>query len=1725
MGTDILKTEALLELIFCADNKETEDEIVYALLHAFMRKLNCFMAGVLKKDDLELVEKQLFPYTFKKDPTWEYIKDFTRQSAKNKTKGFCELYYNESYYYIYCLSEYGYLVIGRKSSFDNNFKNEFNFVVNFFGKVLSQSIEDERRKLTEIKLAEERRLLRTIIDNIPISIYAKDLELKKTLANVSELKRTGALVESDILGKTDFEIYPETYAKQSLVEDKSVLFDGVSILSKEKHYDNDTWALSSKLPLKNEDGQITGIVGISIDFTERRKTQEQLLVFLNLFDNISDAVQINSEEGQLLYVNKVAGERLGILPENVSNYKVTDYLVTFPTKEDWEKHVSELKTVDFLTAEGINLNQKTGIEFPVEVTVKFVDINGKGYVIAISRDISERKKTELALHESEEKYRFMTESSSDVIWHLDRNYVCDYISPADERMRGFKQSEVVGIQLWSVLKPEGIEQILQIRAKRLICEQRGESFDNIHFELEQLCKDGSWIWTEVSSTAHYNSNGDIVGFHGVNRDVTERKRAEEALRENEIKYRELVNNSPDAIAIYTNGKLVFVNNEGISLMGAKNAEELIGLSVFRFIHPDFRRKVNDQMKSAFEDGIIIPPIEEKFIRLDGSEVDVEVKAMQIILDNKLSVQLIIRDITERKQAEIHLQSSEFKYRRITENMSDIVWTSDLQFNMTFLSPSVQKMIGESIEDHINRSIHQKFTPTSVEKIYSLFAKELDKDKDPTYDRSRTLKIEVEHYRADGSIFWAEINMSILRDAIGNPVGIQGETRDISERKKVELALIESEERKASLIASMSDIVYVLDNDLILKEYHMPESSEIFIDPHPFLEKPFDAIPLPQPAKSIIKDALMSCVQNGNFTKVDYYLDMPKGRFWFELHATRLNNQHGQQSGTTCIIRDITYRRQREEIIRQQVQMQEILIKISSVYINIDLDKVESTIQSSLEELGEFVGADRAYIFDYDFVDNTTSNTYEWCSDGISPEIEKSQKVPLEYLPYFLGQHRKGEDLYIADVLALPDDGPQSIRGILEPQGIKSLISIPMMGSGKLLGFVGFDSVKEHHAYSDKEKNLLQVFAQMLVNVTERKRSETVLMLQEKKYRNIISNMNLGIIEFDKEDRIIYANQSFCNASGYEINELISMKSTAFLFDAKDSRLIENQLEKREKGISDSYELAVKNKNGEPRWWLISGAPNYNENNELIGSIGINLDITEQKTLERELEQALVTAEYAAKAKEVFLANMSHEIRTPLNVITGMVRELDKEDLSEKQRSYVAHSETATEHLLTIINNILDMSKIESGEFELDNKDFSVSAVVGNVRSILFSKVKEKNVEFKIDLSPEIEKSLIGDPGRLRQILINLLGNSIKFTEKGYVSLKVDVLKYTSEYQQLKFSVEDSGIGMSQDFMKRLFDKFSQEEGSSNRRYEGTGLGMSITKQLVQLMGGDIVVSSQKGAGTQISFELSLPIGDEAKLVKKANKVDVKSFEGLKILLVEDNDMNRFIAIQSLKQVGCIITEAENGLEAIKKIKHNTYDLILMDIQMPLMDGVEATKEIRSKYNADIPIIALTANAFKHDIDLYLSVGMNNYLIKPYKETELFEKIAMYTEIVTTETTAQRVIDKNEILYDLTQLMELSQGDTLFVNKMLIAFKGLASQTVIQLNDSFKSKDINAIHKIAHKIKPSLENLQIIKIGEKIRKLERFELETGSESELVELISDVTDVLQRVINDIELTHLN
>jgi PAS domain S-box-containing protein len=639
------------------------------------------------------------------------------------------------------------------------------------------------------------------------------------------------------------------------------------------------------------------------------------------------------------------------------------------------------------------------------------------------------------------------------------------------------------------------------------------------------------------------------------------------------------------------------------------------------------------------------------------------------------------------------------------------------------------------------------------------------------------------------------------------------------------------------------------------------------------------------------------------------------------------------------------------------------------------------------------------------------------------------------------------------------------------------------------------------------------------DITERKRSEIKLKRQEEKYRSIIANMNLGLIEVDLDQNIRYVNQSFCLLSGYEEHELIGQNASDLFVKEENKEMVESKTTSRQHGLSDAYEMNVKTKTSDTHWWLVSGAPLYNDKQQLIGSIGIHLDITEQKILQRQLEESKQIAEKSVHAKDLFLANMSHEIRTPMNAILGMSKQLQKTILSQQQQSFLEIVGTAAENLLVIINDILDFSKLEAGKVTLEEIGFNMHDLVTNTSRVLKLKAEEKGLMFEVSVHPSVANVLKGDPYRINQVLMNLLSNSIKFTKHGRVTLACMLYKSTPHLQELEIIISDTGKGMDEGYLKNLFNKFSQEDESIARSYGGTGLGMSIVKQLVELMNGTIEVQSKKSEGTTVTIQLSFPKGTESDLPKKDNShVDAHILADKKILLVEDNEMNRVVAETILNQYGATISEAVNGQEALEALRHHPFDIVLMDIQMPVMDGLEATRHIRRELTSNIPIIALTANAVKGEMEKCIQAGMNDYLSKPFEEEDLIRLIAKWLGRETHFGPAKTTTIADNTLYDLCKLKQITRGDEKFIIKMLQVFISETTSSITNLEHAFEQQDIKQIKFLAHRMKSSLSSLNI---GEAATIAEKIEKGTWVASDHIELKKQII-ALRHVIDKVVLS---
>jgi PAS domain S-box-containing protein len=477
--------------------------------------------------------------------------------------------------------------------------------------------------------------------------------------------------------------------------------------------------------------------------------------------------------------------------------------------------------------------------------------------------------------------------------------------------------------------------------------------------------------------------------------------------------------------------------------------------------------------------------------------------------------------------------------------------------------------------------------------------------------------------------------------------------------------------------------------------------------------------------------------------------------------------------------------------------------------------------------------------------------------------------------------------------------------------------------------------------------------------------------------------------------ILDANQAFLDLFGYQRQEAVGRSLTSLGIVLSESRAkIINMLKKE--GALKNREQIMFTKMGKPLNMLFS-----NIIIELYGkkcSLSLLNDISEKKELETQLIVAKEQAEKAAKIKEEFLANMSHEIRTPMNGVIGMAYLLSQTNLSEEQKEYARGIRDSASMLLTIINDILDISKINAAKMVFDETPFNVRDIIRNLSLAMEVKAREKSIKYYCNVEKSIPQKIVGDPVRLSQILWNLTGNAVKFTENGEVSLNVYMRGEENGNISIDFIVKDTGIGISPGKLISIFEPFTQASVDTSRKFGGTGLGLGIAKKLVEMQDGTIFAESKPGRGSTFSVRLTFKKHIEelhVGVISANGAVKIRNLNGIKILVAEDNKINQRVVLKTLEKWGATVSIAENGKIAVEMLTVKPYDIVLMDIQMPEMDGLEATKYIRSTLlppASNLPIIAITASALRLDYEKCVALGMNEYVPKPFKPDELYDKI-------------------------------------------------------------------------------------------------------------------------------------
>jgi PAS domain S-box-containing protein len=1017
---------------------------------------------------------------------------------------------------------------------------------------------------------------------------------------------------------------------------------------------------------------------------------------------------------------------------------------------------------------------------------------------------------------------------------------------------------------------------------------------------------------------------------------------EEALRKSENYYRILVDYSPLPIIIRDKENLLFANKAAVSLFASGDEEVLFNTPIDNFIHPDYHHKVAERARQILEKNESVPPTEVKLLHSNGTVIDAEIVSLPIAYDDKIAIQSLIYNLTERKLAERKLLETSDKLF-LTQLSVDmfavpIVWLLS-DGRISYANHAFSKLIGSKGYEAIEKTIYD-INPNFDRDSWQRNFEELKIRKINTYES--TVKT------SDNRIVPVEIHTNYI---FHNGVEMLHESiMDISDRKKAQEEIFQSKQMLRLILDTIPQGVFWKDDQARFLGINKHAASEVNIhEPDQVIGKTdFEYYPKELAEKYYADD--MEVIRSGK-AKLNYEelhrIDEDNNESWVKVNKVPLKDMEGNVFGLAGTFEDITIQR-----------------------------KTERQIKQISEELDQFFNVALELLCIADTNGNFRRLNITW---------ERTLGFTREELmskPFFELVH--------------PDDMAQTYKAV---EGLSSGLSV-----------VGFVNRYRHKngTYrwiewrSASVNNLIYAAAN---DITERKAMEKALVESEERYRLIAENSSDLIWCMNLDRKFTYISPAIKRLRGFTPEEAMEHKIEEIMTPAsceKAKQAIANILESTKQGKEHHATIEIEEycKDGSRIWTEVSNSCLFGQNNEVNGILGITRNISERKQFEGKLRKALDKAQEANKAKSQFIANMSHEIRTPMNAILGFAELLENKVTDTAGQEYIQGIVSGGKTLLNLINDILDLSKIESGKFVISNEPVNLVKLLNELKQVFSLQTKRKNLELIFEISPKIPAWLMLDELRLRQVLLNLLGNSVKFTNTGQIHLSVQPLENKDDNSKidLYIAVKDTGIGIDEDQQGLIFEAFHQQEGQSNRKYGGTGLGLAITKRLVELMNGKIYVKSKPKKGSV--FIVSLRNVSIASALDEENDTDDKnylkwSFKQSTILLVDDVESNRRIIRKFLEPYPFVILEAESGPEAIEMAGKYKPQLILMDIQMNDMNGYEATYRIREACkDHTFFVLAVTALSVANENSKSLQL-FDSVIQKPVSRRKLLSIFSKY----------------------------------------------------------------------------------------------------------------------------------
>ncbi len=1302
-----------------------------------------------------------------------------------------------------------------------------------------------------------------------------------------------------------------------------------------KHKDGHwVWILDKgKVVLRDADSKPILMYGIHQDITDRKKAEEALKkekermeLLQHLIDNSSDAIQITDENGKIYYFNKVAEERIGIRRDKVSLHSIADIDPKFKNPENWIQHIRQLERTEQMVIEGTNVNYASGESCPVEVTAKLVAVGDDRFVIASSRDISERKRSEAQLLSTSQKLESILNEMSDIIWSAQiPDFKVLLITPAAEQMYGFP------ISSW-LNKPVKWQEVIHPEDHKIMDQIREALQNKGHFEFEHriLTALREERWVSSKAKIIYDTSGKRIRLDGVIRDITDRKKAEA-----EISQLSLVASKTNNGVVITDadGITVWVNDAFTHITGYQ-LEEVKGKKLGRILQgkntdPAHIIKIREGLASK-------KPFTQEILNYhkSGHSYWLSLNITPVFDENNYIVQYIgiETDITDRKVAEEKIRANQQQFNSIISNMRGVAYrcspTSD--YKMMFISDEIERLTGFPAEDFINnkkRCFASIIYPDDLEKVNLAVADGVS--------RRESFEIQYRILKSDGSYLYVEEKGSAVYDSAGDPLWLDGVILNITDSKMAEMELIEIKE----LLVRTSTVARVgsWEIDLVSKKIVWTNITKEIHGLEPDYEPDAERIIEFYKAGGVwkeVNEAINRAIESGERQEVELTIITNKGqKKWVRIigQAEFIDTQCVRLYGT---IQDIDATKKAEHLIVRQNKFRQLIAKISSEFVKSNYATTHEVINQTLQACGQFFNVDRCFLFQVS-PEMTFSNTHDWRTEGAASMQHRVQGVPLSKFPWFAAKLSEQNTFIIPDVRLVPPEAEAEKQEWMSQQ-MKSVL------------FVRFD----------------------------------------------INNQPAGVLGLCTHDT-------------------------------------------------------------EVDW-----------DEDQVSGLGVIANIISDGLAKDELEMGLIEAkdkaEKANRAKSEFLANMSHEIRTPLNSILGFSEILLQQAHEPQAINQLTTIQRNGHTLLNLINDLLDLAKIEAGQLNLHPEPVDMQVLVEEVHKMFFPLTSQKNLDILLEWPPTFPKSVIIDDVRLKQMLINLVGNAVKFTHEGHIRIRstFEYDKTKTGVGQLSIAVEDTGMGISKQDLKSIFESFRQGAEQSIRHYGGTGLGLSITRRLARLMNGEISVDSTLGKGSVFTISVAdVPFLETSQSSNFAPSTDESlRFKEATVLVVDDVATNRDLISAYLADHPIKLLMGTNGHEAISLAQQHQPDLILMDFRMPEMDGREAARIIRSLETCkNIPIVAFTASILLHE---KVNNDFSGILGKPVQRNSLFEELKKYL-VFETEVPIEHNLPKSNTAITQELLPFMAELNQLF--KFRIAHL-VQTMDVVEMENLLTDLKAYAVHR-------------------------------------------------------------